>query len=105
MYMLHFVRVPALDSIPRLIFRSRHLFLLASAVANLAMASDEPTRVTQKVASVLILIAPFSLLTAFFIDADRGMNGSPAFHLPLYGLFVAGFLLAISNRPGNRTTD
>jgi hypothetical protein len=102
MYMLHVAGVPTLDSVPRLIFRSRHLFLLASAVANLAMAAGDPVRVTQKVASVLILLAPFSLLAAFFIDASRGINGSAAFHLPLYGLFVAGVLLAISNRPGKR---
>jgi hypothetical protein len=101
--MLHVAGVPTLDSIPRLIFRSRHLFLLASAVANLAMAASQPTHLTQKIASVLILLAPFSLLAAFFLDASRGINGSPAFHLPLYGLFVAGILLAISNHPRKRT--
>jgi hypothetical protein len=98
-YMLHVAGVLALDSVPRLIFRSRHLSLLLVAVANLAMSSSAPVRTIQRVASILILLTPLSLLAAFFIDPARGLNGSPPFHLSMYALFVAGVLLAIASRP------
>jgi hypothetical protein len=41
-YMRHMAVVPNLDSVPRLIFRSRHLFLLLAAVANLALSIVSP---------------------------------------------------------------
>jgi hypothetical protein len=98
-YMLHVAAVPSLDSVPRLVFRSRHLFLLLTAVANLALSKSRPEGISRRIASLLILISPFLLLAAFFIDPPRGVHSSALFHLSMYGLFVAGGLLAIANRP------
>jgi hypothetical protein len=73
-YMRHVAGVPHLDSVPRLIFRSRHLFLLVAAVANLALSHTHPVRLAQRMASVLILASPFLLFAAFFIDPARGLR-------------------------------
>jgi len=103
-YMLHLAAVPHLDAVPRLIFRSRHLFLLLSAVANLALSNSQPVRLAQRVAAALILVSPVLLLAAFFIDPARGVKSSQMFHFAMYGLFAAGVLLAIANRPRGKTT-
>ena len=104
-YMRHMAGVPNLDSVPRLVFRSRHLFLLLAAVANLALSNSQPVRTAQRAASALILVSPLLLLAAFFIDPARGLKSSPLFHFAMYGLFAAGVLLAIANRPRNERTS
>jgi len=101
-YMLHAADVPHLDSVPRLVFRSRHLLFLAAAVANLALSNAQPFRRAQKAASLLVMLSPALLLAGFFIDPGRGLHSSTIFRLAMYGLFVAGVLLAIANRPQRR---
>jgi len=103
-YMRHVAQVPTLDAVPRLVFRSRHLFLLLAAVANLALSGSRPERLAQRVAGLLILLSPFVLIAAFFIDPGRGLSSSPLFQFSMYGLFVAGILLVIANRPRRRNT-
>jgi hypothetical protein len=100
-YMRHVAAVPHLDSVPRLVFRSRHLMLLIAAVANLALSNSQPFRRAQRVASVLIMVSPFLLVAAFFIDPARGLHSSNIFRLAMYSLWIAGVLLAIVNRPRN----
>lgn len=103
-YMRHIVGVPHLDSVPRLIFRSRHLFLLLAGVANLALSNSQPFHRGQRVASVLIMVAPFFLVAAFFIDPARGLDSSTIFRLGMYSFWIAGILLAIVNRPRREQT-
>jgi hypothetical protein len=98
-YMRHVANVPTLDSIPRLIFRSRHLLLLVAGVANIALSNSHPFHRAQRVASVLIMIAPFLIIAAFFSDPARGLHSSQIFRLAMYSLWIAGVLLAIVNRP------
>ena len=98
-YMKHMAGVPNLDSVPRLIFRSRHLFLLLAAVANLALSNRQPVHLSQRVAAVLVLVSPFLLIAAFVTDPARGVKSSQTFHFAMYGLFAAAVLLAIANRP------
>jgi len=102
-YMLHVARAPQLESVPRLLLRSRHLFVMMSAVANLALAGSRPTTIAQKIASSLVLLSPFALTAAFFLDPVRGTRSSQLFHFSMYGVFVAGLLLAIANRPRRGT--
>ena len=103
-YMRHVIGVSHLDSIPRLVFRSRHLFLLLAGVANIALSNTQPFHRAQRVASVLILVAPFFLIAAFFIDPTRGLNSSTVFRLGMYSFWIAGILLAIVNRPRRERT-
>ena len=98
-YMRHIAVVPHLDSVTRLIFRSRHLLLLVAGVANIALSNSQPFHRAQRVASVLIMVSPFLIIAAFFIDPARGLNSSTVFRLAMYSLWIAGVLLAIVNRP------
>lgn len=101
-YMLRVAGVSHLDSVPRLIFRSRHLFILVAGVANLALSTGRPLKLAQKAASLLILVAPFLLTAAFFLDPARGPRSSELFHFAMYGVFTAGVLIAFSTWPGSR---
>jgi hypothetical protein len=103
-YMRHVAAIPHLDSVPRLVFRSRHLPILVAAVANLALSNSQPFHRVQRAASVLILIAPFFLVAAFFIDPARGLHSSTIFRFGMYSLWIAGVLLAIVNRPRREQT-
>lgn len=98
-YMRHVARVPTLDAVPRLVFRSRHLFLLVAAVTNLALSGSRPQSRVQQIAGLLVLLRPFVLMAAFFVDPGRGLRSSSLFQFSMYGLFLAGILLAIANRP------
>jgi hypothetical protein len=103
-YMRHVADVPHLDSVPRLVFRSRHLLLLVAAVANLALANSEPLHRAQRAASLLIMISPVMLVAAFFIDPARGLHSSQIFRFAMYSFWIAGILLAIVNRPRRKQT-
>ena len=98
-YMLHIALVPHLEDVPRLVFRSRHLFLMISGVANLAIAAGCPRGIAGKIASSLVLVSPFLLIAAFLVDPARGIDSSEFFRLAMFALFGAGVLLAICNRP------
>lgn len=98
-YMRHIADVPSLDSVPRLIFRSRHLLLLLAGVANIALSNSQPLHHAQRVASVLIMIAPFLIIAAFFIDPARGLHSSQILRWAMYSLWIAGIILVIVNRP------
>jgi hypothetical protein len=103
-YMRHVVGVSHLDNVPRLVFRSRHLFLLLAGVANIALSNSQPFHRAQRVASVLILVAPFFLIAAFFVDPARGLHSSITFRLGMYSFWIAGVILAIVNRPRREQT-
>jgi hypothetical protein len=98
-YMRYIARVPMLADAPRLVFRSRFLFLLLIAVSNLALASVKPKRWTERLASAVILIAPIPLLASFFLDPSRGVHSSPWTVWTMRGLFAAAVLLAFLRRP------
>ena len=102
-YMRHIVAVPHLESIPRLIFRSRHMLILAAGVANIALSNSEPFHRAQRVASLLIMVSPVLLIAAFFIDPARGLHSSTVFRFAMYSLWIAGVLLAIVNRPRKKS--
>lgn len=103
-YMRHIAGVPHLDDVTRLVFRSRHLLLLVAGVANIALSNSQPFHRAHRVASVLIMAAPFLLIAAFFIDPARGLHSSQIFRFAMYSLWIAGILLAIVNRPRREQT-
>ena len=98
-YMRFVARVPQLEDAPRLVFRSRFLFLLLLALANLAMCNVRPTRFAERLASVIILLAPAPMLVAFFVDPSRGVHSSLLTVTTMRGLFVAALLLAYAQLP------
>jgi hypothetical protein len=102
-YMRYVAVVPQLDDAPRMVFRSRFLFLLLAAVANFGLSGVQPARPIQRVASALILAAPFPLIVSFFIDAGRGVQSSPWTVWTMRSLFLASLLLAFANRPWRKS--
>jgi len=98
-YMRYVILVPQMEDAPRMIFRSRFLFLLLAALANFAMSGVRSTGVIQKVASALILAAPLPLIASFLFDASRGVRSSPWTVWTMRSLFLAALLLAFVNRP------
>ena len=98
-YMRYVAGVPELADGPRLLFRSRFLFLLLIAVANLGLSYARPESLIQRVASAVILAAPVPLIAGFFIDPGRGVHSSPLTIFTMRGLFVAAVFLSFVHRP------
>ena len=101
-YMRYVALVPQLDDAPRLVFRSRFLFLLLIALANLGLSYARPERWTERVASAIVLAASVPLVIAFFIEPARGVHGGPLTTWTMRSLFAAATLLAFAHRPRRR---
>ena len=82
--------------------RSRHIFILAAALLNLVAGcylSPCPNgwrRVAQAIGSGLLILAPFPLVVAFFLDPKRSDLDAPISHVGLYALFAATVLHVVS---------
>src|SRR5262245_34740621 len=74
LYMRYVALVPQLDDAPRLVYRSRFLFLLLIALVNLGMTYAAPQRFLQRLASAIVLAAPVPLLASFLFDPARGVR-------------------------------
>ena len=97
-YMGYVAGVPDLDAAPRLVFRSRFLFLLLIALANLALSYARPARWTERLSSAVVLAEPGPLVIAFFLDLARGVRSSPWTIWTMKGLFAAAALPAFAHR-------
>ena len=82
----------------RLLFRSRHIYILAAALVNLMLGlylqreMDWRGR-AQLLGSLLVLASPLLLVYAFVIEPERGFEAATAWsHWGLYALF-AGCML------------
>jgi hypothetical protein len=99
LYMRYVAEVHQLADAPRLMFRSRFLFLLLIATVNLGLSYAKPERFVQRFASMLILVSPLPLIVSFFVDPGRGVRSSPWTIFTMRGLFLAAVLLAFAHRP------
>jgi len=83
-----------LEPLPRMMFRSAHIYLLLSCLINLALGLSQRRSSTklQNIASILILIAPVLFLTAFFVEPGLETFERPFAGPGIYALF-AGMLL------------
>src|SRR4030095_9452811 len=88
LYMQYVANVPHLSDAPRLMFRSRFLFLLLIATVNLGLSYSKPQQLTQRLASTLILAAPLPLIVSFFVDPGRGVSSSRGRFLPCVVCFL-----------------
>jgi hypothetical protein len=103
---MRYYRTPPVDQladVTRAIYRARHLFILGSALANLALSTSESRHPVDRVASALVLIAPPFLFAAFITDPEQGIHaGSPWLSIGQYSLFGAAALLAVRQLRGSR---
>jgi hypothetical protein len=107
---MHFHRPPTHDLAPefRLMFVSRHIYLLAGALVNLCLGMYLQTshigwrRLGQMLGSVLVVVSPAFSLLAFLYEPERGMVGhswrTPAGLIPLF----AGVMLHLVSRIGEK---
>ncbi len=76
-------RLEELEPLTRLLYRSRHIYILAAAMVHLALgcyllpARDRLPRFLQRLGSSLLLIAGLILVVAFFREPPRGKLAAP----------------------------
>jgi hypothetical protein len=106
-YLNHLVGVP--DG-PRLLYRTRHIFILMSGLVHLALAAYlivRPARwqrLLQWLGSVLLIVASLLFVAAFFYDSSRGDLAAP---LSYRGVFVMayGTLAHLLSRLGRNSVN
>jgi hypothetical protein len=92
----------SLDGGTRMLFRSRHIYLLLASLLNLGLGtylrpSPRPSRrAAQVVASLPILAAPPLLLAAFFVEPYRPLPGAPFTLSAAIGLLVGTIAHALA---------
>jgi hypothetical protein len=108
--MMHFRRPPTHALAPefRLMFVSRHIYMLAGALVNLCLglylkfSQAGWRRVAQLLGSLLVAISPMFSVLAFLYEPDRGMAGhswrTPAGLIPLF----AGVMLHLASQVGEK---
>jgi len=90
-YLHHMVAVP--DGL-RLLYRTRHIFILLAALLNLGLGSylvartEAWQRVLQWLGSSLIIGASLLLGAAFFYDSTRGDLRAPLTHWATYAIAI-----------------
>ena len=73
-YMLRIAHVAGLDMGPRLLYRSRHIYILMAALLNLTLGAYASTshaphaRALQRLASAVIVVGSVLLVVSFFYD-------------------------------------
>jgi hypothetical protein len=94
----HTPPMAALPDSTRLMFRSRHIYILASGLVNLMLGlylSPQAgwRRIAQTFGGVLLLVSPVLLLLAFIVEPGRGFREDlPLSASGLFALFGGGTL-------------
>jgi hypothetical protein len=107
-YMSHVVGpLHDLDSTTRLLYRSAHIYLLLASLVNVALGcylQPRPSRWRrwlQQTGSFLVLVVPFLLLAAFFVEPTLTDLQRPFARPAIIGLFV-GMLTHLLSGAGMR---
>jgi hypothetical protein len=95
-YMRH-IRTGEFSDAVHMLYRSRHIYILGAALANLALANVAlQPRVLDRIISAMVLVAPPVLLAAFIIEPSIGPDTGRGWAVwGQYALFVAAALLLI----------
>ena len=94
----HTPPMATLDNATRLLFRSRHIYILASGLVNLMLGlylapSVGWLRAVQAVGGVLLVVSPVLLVLAFILEPSRGfLEEMPLSAFGLFALFGGGML-------------
>lgn len=83
-YMQHFHnRLQGMEDFPRILFRSRHIYILFASLVNLGIGTyfiywqERWRKVLQIVGSVLIVVCSVSLVAAFFYETSNRIFDTP----------------------------
>ncbi|HXM33554.1 MAG TPA: hypothetical protein VN920_00065 [Pyrinomonadaceae bacterium] len=106
-YLNHMVGVP--DGL-RLLYRTRHIFILFSGLLNFGLAAYVVARprgwprIVQWLGSILIVSASLLFVAAFFYDSTRGDLIAPLSHWAVYAIAI-GTLSHLFSGAGKRRPD
>ena len=102
---------PPMDALPiavRMVFRSRHIYILASGLVNLMLGIYvQPVkgrrRAIQRIGSGLLLVSPVLLTSGFAVETAAGAHpGAMWSQFGLYSLF-GGSILHVAASAGRRS--
>ena len=103
----HFHHLVGMPDGPRLLYRTRHIFILFSGLLNVGVGAylvQRPKgwqRILQLLGSILITLASLLLILAFFYDTTRGDLRAPLSHWGIYAIAV-GTLFHLLSSVGER---
>ena len=95
---------------PRLLYRTRHIFILFAGLLNLGIAAyftyrnETWRRLLQLLGSLLVFIAPFLFLFAFFYEPTLSDLHTPLTHWGTYTISVGTLLHIISGAGQDKLT-
>ena len=101
--LLVFHGLKGIAPLPRMLFRSSHIYILLTSLINLALGFDFSTsgykgrQSLRNIGSILILIAPFLMTTAFFVEPGLASFERPFAGPGVYTIFAGMMLYLISN--------
>ena len=104
----HFHHLVGMPDGPRMLYRTRHIFILFSGLLNVGIGTylTHPVArwrtVLQGLGSILIILAPLILILAFFYDTTRGDLRAPLSHWGIYAIAV-GTLFHLFSGLGERS--
>ncbi len=98
-YMARVLGVEHLLDAPRMMYRSAHIYFMLACAANVCvgycLAPKAATTPVQRIAGVLLLIAPALLLYSFFAESTSVALERPVAQMALYLLFATAVLLLL----------
>lgn len=98
-YFHHLVGMP---DAPRLLYRTRHIFILLSGLLNLGIGAyftyrtETWQRVTQLLGSLFVFTASLLFVIGFFYEPNRGDLRTPLSHYGAYAIAAGAVLHVIS---------
>src|SRR5262245_52249840 len=105
----HFPPMDTLSDATRLLYRSRHIYILASGLVNLMLGLYAQRQIgvwrsrVQTIGSAVLLVSPALLLIAFAVEPGGGIQSDLAWsHAGLYTLFLGCILHLVSKRGKSR---
>lgn len=98
----HFHHLVGMPDAPRLLYRTRHIFILFSGLLNLGIGAyftyrtDTWQRAIQLVGSLLIFTASFLFVIGFFYEPNLSNLRTPLSHYGAYAIAAGAVLHVIS---------
>ena len=107
----HFNHLRGMADAPRLLYRTRHIFILFSGLLNLGIGAyftyrmEAWQRAIQLLGSLLIFTASFLFVIGFFYEPTRGDLRTPLSHYGVYAITAGAILHVISGMGQGRVSD
>lgn len=105
----HFNHLRGMTDAPRLLYRTRHIFILLSGLVNLGIGAyftyrtETWQRAMQVLGSLLIFTSSFLFVIAFFYEPTLNNNlRTPLSHYGAYAIAMGAVLHVISGVGGNQ---